>query len=991
MKLHFEPELDYQQDAVAAVCDLFNGAQTLQAEMTLLSPAQGMLDYDDSPYFPSPVNPPVPDGAVLLENLRTVQLRNQLPPSDALNSHDFTVEMETGTGKTYVYLRTIMELNKRYGMTKFIIVVPSVAIKEGTLKTLSITQSHFRSLYAGVPYEFYPYDSSSPGCVRDFVTSAQMRIMVMTIGAINKKDVNKLYQSSEKTTIDELDKPIELLRSTHPVLIVDEPQSVDGGASGAGKQALDGIHPLFTLRYSATHVHKHHMVYRLDAIDAYQRRLVKQIEVAGLTVLNAYNQATVTVVDIQRKRNQLSAVLSLDVARKGGAVVTDEVTVMSGDDLMTLTGRDVYRNYRVDEIRFGKKDGYVALETPSGMKYLPEGGALGQADPMQIQREMIRRTIREHFDKELRLNEQGIKVLTLFFINRVELYRHTDENGQKGPGQYAQIFEEEYRKALQSPAYRELALKYTQPEAEVHDGYFSVDKKGGWTETSESNAAGRDSAERGYNLIMKNKERLLSLDNPVRFIFSHSALKEGWDNPNVFQICSLREMGCERDRRQTLGRGLRLCVNQNGERVRDDNINILTVIAGESYEDYAHRLQTEIEKDTDIIFGQVPKTAFAHLNWRERDGIIRILGISGSEKLCKHLREHAYLSASGMITDELKIALRDDAQILPAEYDVIHDAVCDILKKYAGRFTINDADKRRNVRTRQAVLDSEAFKALWARINTRTLYRLRFDDARLISDCVTALRDMPAVSHAVLSFSKGRLSQSYAAIEAGTADISDLRVLQTADAPLPDILGVLQELTGLTRRSLAQILKESGRLDDFSKNPQAFISDVSALITQCKQSVLVDGIEYEKIAGDTYAQTLFTEKELIGYTRNLLETAREKSVYVDVQVDSGPERSFVEALESDENVKVYTKLPGWFRIATPLGNYNPDWALVYDSNGEERIYFVAETKSDLLTLRAGEKAKIACGKAHFSALAVQKSNPARYRSVTSFSELVSKG
>lgn len=989
MKLQFESELDYQKDAVNAVCDLFSGAEILQSEMTLLSPAQGRFDYDGNSAFSSPVNPAIPDNAVLLENLRTVQLRNQLPPADTLNSHDFTVEMETGTGKTYVYLRTIMELNKRYGMTKFIIVVPSVAIKEGTLKTLQITQAHFRSLYAGVPYEFYPYDSSSPGCVRDFVTSAQMRIMVMTIGAINKKEINKLYQSSEKTTIDELDKPIELIRATRPVLIVDEPQSVDGGVSGAGKQALEGIHPLFTLRYSATHVHKHHMVYRLDAIDAYQRRLVKQIEVAGLTVQHAHNQASVSVVAIQRKRNQISAVLSLDVSRKDGSVVTNEVTVMSGDDLASLTEREIYRNYRIDEIRFGKNDGFVALETPSGMKYLAAGASLGQSDPLQIQREMLRRTIREHFDKEMRLNEQGIKVLTLFFIDRVDLYRHTNDDGIKEAGVYAQIFEEEYRKAIESPAYRILKERYSQPAAEAHDGYFSVDKKGGWTDTTESNAAGRDSAERGYNLIMKNKERLLSLDNPVRFIFSHSALKEGWDNPNVFQICSLREIGSERERRQTLGRGLRLCVNQHGERVRDDNINILTVIAGERYEDYAHRLQTEIEQDTEITFGQVPKHAFAHLNWRERDGIILVLGVSGSEMLWNTLRTGSWLSAGGQVTDNLKKALHDGEPVVTGEYAVINEAVCTILRRYAGRLIVNNADQRKTVTTRQAVLNSEAFQALWSRIRARTLYRLRFDDEMLTARCTAAVKNI-RVSSSTLFFSKGRLEQTYAGIEAHGTGEGDSRILNTHDHPLPDILGMLQEQTGLTRVSLVKILKDSGRLNEFVKNPQAFISEAAAVITQCKREALVDGIEYEKLSGEVYAQTLFTEKELIGYTRNLMETAREKSAYTDVQVDSDTERDFVQSLEADENVKVYTKLPGWFRIPTPLGYYNPDWALVYDKNGEERIYFVAETKSDLLKLRGDEAAKIVCGKAHFDALAEQTDNPARYRQVTSFSELVSK-
>ncbi len=990
MKFHFESDLNYQKDAIESVCNIFKGAEVLQSEMTLTSISQRLFEYENNPYLSFPVNPVIPSQSVLLNNIREIQLCNQLPLSESLNSYDFTVEMETGTGKTYVYLRTIMELNKRYGMTKFIIIVPSVAIKEGTIKTLDVTKNHFHSLYSGVPYEFYPYDSSNPSCIRDFVTSSQMRIMVMTIGAINKKEVNKLYQSSEKTTIDELDKPIELLQSTRPVLVVDEPQSVDGGSHGAGKQALEAIKPLFTLRYSATHIHKYNMVYKLDAIDAYQRRLVKQIEVAGLTVQNANNQATVIVIDIQRKRNQISAVLGLDVQRKDSSVASDEVTVINGDDLADITGRAIYQNYRVDEIRYGKKDGYVALETPHGIKYLAIGDTLGHVDAMQIQRQMIRRTLREHFDKELRLNQQGIKVLSLFFIDKVDYYRHLDQDGRKCPGLYAQIFEEEYQTAINSPTYRELAEYYKDPVNAVHDGYFSVDKKGGWAEPSESNATGRDNVERGYRLIMQKKEILLNLENPVRFIFSHSALKEGWDNPNVFQICSLREMGSERERRQTLGRGLRLCVNQQGERVRDDNINILTVIAGESYEDYAHRLQNEIELETGVMFGQLPDTAFAHLSWLNDDNQRLVLGLEGSKAIYNQLKKNGYLSSSSFITDKLKIALRDSEYVLLDEYIPIHDAVCGILKKYAGRFAINNADQRKNIRTRQVVLDSEAFKLLWARINTKTLYRLRFNDEKLIQSCIDAINVMPRISRAVLVFSKGRLNQTLAGIEAESTGHDDTRVIHIAEQSLPDILGILQEQTGLTRQSLVRILKDSRRLEDFKCNPQAFISCISAIINHCKRTSLVDGIEYERLSDQVYAQTLFTEKELVSYTKKLLETVKDKSAFVDVSVDSKPERDFVQALENDNSVKVYTKLPNWFKIPTPLGQYNPDWALVYEHEGEERIYFVVETKSDLIGLREEEKAKILCGKAHFTALAHQTDNPARYHEVTNYPDLIAK-
>lgn len=450
MKLHFESDLTYQQNAITSVCDLFEGQEKWESEMTVLAPAQGVLSFEGSTGS-MPVNPQIPEDDVLLKNLNNVQLKNQLPPSPVLDSHDFTVEMETGTGKTYVYLRTMLELNKRYGMSKFIIVVPSVAIKEGVYKTLQITEEHFKSLYAGTPYEYYLYDSAKPADVRNFATSSVMQIMVMTVGAINKKDVNKLYQSSEKTTVDDLDKPIDLIRATRPIIIVDEPQSVDGGLNGAGKTALDAMHPMFTLRYSATHVHKHHMVYRLDAIDAYNQKLVKQIEVAGLEVQNASNSPYVKLVSINSKKNSISATVIVDIADKKGNVTRSEITVHDGMTLDDETGRDIYQGYRISEIRTGK-EGYLTLDTPSNTYYMKEGDIVGDIDPMLIQRHMIRRTIREHLDKELRLNPQQIKVLTLFFIDKVDFYRQTNEEGLLEPGEYARIFEEEYLKAIKSPA-----------------------------------------------------------------------------------------------------------------------------------------------------------------------------------------------------------------------------------------------------------------------------------------------------------------------------------------------------------------------------------------------------------------------------------------------------------------------------------------------------------------------------------------------------------
>ncbi len=983
MKLHFESDLAYQQEAIASVCDLFTGLEKWESETTVLAPAQGALAFEGAAGS-MPVNPPIPPDAMLLNNLNRVQLRNQLPPSPSLDSHDFTVEMETGTGKTYVYLRTIMELNKRFGMSKFIIVVPSVAIKEGVYKTLQITREHFKNLYGGVPCEYYLYDSAKPADVRNFATSSVMQIMVMTVGAINKKDVNKLYQSSEKTTVDELDKPIDLIRATRPVIIVDEPQSVDGGLNGAGKTALDAMHPLFTLRYSATHIHKHHMVYRLDAIDAYNQKLVKQIEIAGLEVQNASNSPYVKLVSINSRKNQISATVLVDRADKKEAVKRTEITVYDGTSLASETGRDIYQGFRIGEIRAGKA-GFMTLETPAEIYYLKSGDVVGDINPLLIQRHMIRRTIREHLDKELRLNGQQIKVLTLFFIDKVDLYRQPGEDGARVPGEYARIFEEEYLKAIKSPAYQALASTHPSLAQDVHDGYFSVDKKGAWAETSESNNAGRENAERGYNLIMKNKEKLLSFSSPVRFIFSHSALKEGWDNPNVFQICSLREMGSERERRQTLGRGLRLCVNQQGERVRDENINVLTVIAGENYQAYAERLQLEIESETGIRFGVVEKDAFAHL--LISDEAAGAIGGGASEEIWNGLLAQGYLDKSGRITAALKTALREDTLCVTERYAALRQQIAGILRKSAGRLTIHNADERVAIKYRQAVIDSPEFTALWQRICQKTRYCLAFDEHKLIAACTASLAEMPPPAKAMVSFSKAILTQTQAGLEvAAQANGATNGLVETTALPLPDILGVLQEKTGLTRRSLGVILKNSGRLADFAKNPQQFISEAIGRINYCRRLAMVEGIKYYPLPGEAWAQRLFTDKELTGYARNLLKTS-EKSLYEYVPKDSETEERFARALDRQDEVRAYVKLPGWFKIPTPLGSYNPDWALVIEHDNEEQLYFVAETKSAHFGLREEEAAKIRCGAAHFASLAAEQANPARYRHVTALSDI----
>ena len=929
----------------------------------------------------------------ILKNMHEIQLRNGLRPSDAFASGDFTVEMETGTGKTYVYLRTIFELNERYGFTKFMIVVPSVAIKEGTYKTLQITRDHFENLYPiAKGYEYFLYDSSKLGQVRNFATSPNIQIMVVTVGAINKKEVNNLYKDSEKTGGE---KPIDLVRATHPIIIVDEPQSVDGGLSGKGKEALDAMNPLCTIRYSATHVDKHHMLYRLDAVDAYERELVKQIEVAALEVEGGHNKPYVKLIETKNVRGSISAKVELDV-QQGRNVRRNVVTLEDGDDLEQETGRAIYEDFRIGTINCGKNNQSMELSMPAGEVTLHPGEEVGGVNPDDLKRLMIRRTIKEHLDKEIRFAAQKreVKVLSLFFIDSVQHYRQYNEDGNAVKGKYALMFEEEYRKLAKSPDYQQLfeQIDLDTEADEVHNGYFSIDKKGGWTETAENNQANRDNAERAYNLIMKEKEKLLSFDSKLKFIFSHSALKEGWDNPNIFQICTLRDMGSERERRQTIGRGLRLCVNQEGLRLRGFDINTLTVIATESYEQFAENLQKEIEKDTGIRFGVIEKHQFATLAVTAEDGTTQPLGVEKSEQVWDFLKDNDLIDSRGKVQDSLRTALKENKLELPEGFTEQEAGIKDILRKLAGKLDIKNADERVTVRTREAVLESDGFKALWDRIKHKTTYRVEFDNAKLIKDCAEAILNGPPVTKTRAQFRTADIAIGKGGVEAQETTTSGFTTINEADIELPDLLTDLQDKTHLTRRSLLEILTGSLRLNDFKRNPQEFIDLSAEAINRTKRLALVDGIRYQRIGDDQYyAQELFEQEELSGYLKNTLET--QKSVYQHVVYDSaGVEKRFAEDLEANEAVKVYAKLPGWFKVPTPLGTYNPDWAVLVESDGQEKLYFVVETKSSSWwdDLRHKEGAKIKCGEKHFAVLA-EGENPAKYIKATSVDDMMKHG
>lgn len=996
MKFHFEPALDHQLQAIEAVVDLFRGQEKCQTEFTVVPQVAELGFAETTLGVGNRLALPDED---LYRNLTAVQIRNKIAPSRHPGPKDFTVEMETGTGKTYVYLRTIIELSRRYGFTKFVIVVPSIAIREGVYKSLQVTDEHFRSLYGGMVYEYFVYDSRHLGHLRNFASSRNIQIMVVTIGSINRPASNNFYKPSERLAGQSA---IDIVSETRPILIVDEPQSVDGGRYGSGKRALDRMNPLFTLRYSATHTDKYHMVYRLDPIGAYEHKLVKQIEVAAATVQNAYNRPYVKLLATRNRGGSIIATIEMDV-ESGGSVRRDIRVVRDGDDLEQTAGRAMYRNCSVGEITVKQGHESLTIRSPHREHRLLVGHSIGDVDIATLHRQMMRRTIAEHLHKEIRLRPLGIKVLSLFFLDSVASYRDKDERGELVKGPYATMFEEEYLRAIELPEFRSRLESHEMSSVvdQVHGAYFSVDRQGIWRDTAERNKFDRECAERAYQLIMRDKEKLLQFNTPLRFIFSHSALREGWDNPNVFQICNFREISSNNARRQFIGRGLRLCVNESGYRVRSSEINTLTIIAREDYQEFARNLQREIEQDTGVRFGSVDQDHFVpffaagfHDGRDASQSVPLDLSTEDVKQWTReskafwiYLRSHGFVDQRGRIQDNLRLALQASSFDVPEEFSGFRDALIRELKRISGDLDIRNADERRIVRPRQCVLDDPGFRSLWDRIKTRTTYRVHFDCGELVESCARELRVGPVVPRTRLQWRVADIGIADSGVETKEKYGASSVVMKESEIGLPDILTELQDRTQLTRASICAILLRSGRLEEFRFNPQKFIQVCSESINRCRRRFIVDGIKYEKLQGDSfYSQQLFLEREITSHLKNM--KAATKSAYEYVVFESNVEADFADELERDIRVKVYAKLPSWFVIPTPLGSYNPDWAILLATDEGERLYFVVETKSSLFShdMRSIESAKIRCGHAHFLAIRLG-CNPANYRVATSLSEL----
>ncbi len=953
MKLKFNIQ-KYQTDAVNSIVEIFNGQRINKANFTVSNNSmftQGTGNYLD-----------LLDDQIL-ENVRNIQFENKLNRSTDLQDMNFSVEMETGTGKTYVYIKTILELNKKYGFTKFIIVVPSIAIKEGVYKSFQITKEHFKELYDNIIYHPFIYNSKKKGQVDSFATSTEIEIMIITIGSFisdfgrDSKKSNLMYRSDEKLN-DQI--PIDLIRKTNPIVIIDEPQSVDN--TPKSKEAIKRLNPMCQLRYSATHKNKYNLMYKLDAVDAYNQKIVKQIAVNSISTDDNINMPYIKLLSVNDK-NGYTAKVEVNIKGKNGTVKKGNVTLKVEDNLADFTNLDYYDNYILDDIDTTPGNEYIQF-TNNDIMYI--GDTIGNIDDIAIKRAQIRMTIDTHLKKERQYTKENIKVLSLFFIDEVSKYRNYDSEGNEIPGDYYKIFEEEYN-LLINGKYKD--LKDKNPDyyitEKVHDGYFSVDGKGRAKNTNGDTSADEST----YNKIMKNKERLLSFSEPLRFIFSHSALKEGWDNPNVFQVCTLVETKDNLTKRQKIGRGLRICVNQDGKRVMDSNYNELTVIANESYKEFAQGLQKEIEEDSGIKFGYVERTFFSDITVAtdKTNTEYEEIGPDISSEIFDMLVSKGVITTSGKITEKGKSDIKYRNIKIPTEYDKIKDDIYAKLDKVNTKVSVKDATKEVTVKLNKQIYIRDDFKELWDKIKQKTKYSVNMNIKQFIEACVEDINNMPDINKLRIRSETAKLSMDEGGIS--TEGIM-LKTISNIDTKInyQDPMRYLQDETKITRQTAFEIITRSDKLDSYFNNPQKYLEQVSKIIKKNLRSQLVDGIQYEKI-DDYYEKALFENYELKAYLENNAIKSS-KCIMDHVVYDSAIEHDFALNMENDEDCKTFVKLPNWFTIDTPLGKHNPDWAIVMNEDGIERLYFIVETKGSIYKedRRGTENDKIICARKHFKAL-----------------------
>lgn len=986
----------FQTDAARAVTDVFHGQRNQSmAEFTHdvgFEKGMGSL-YDVVGYRNQPVTV---SAGQLLENIRAIQMPAQLRPSETIDTNDLrlTIEMETGTGKTYTYIKTMYELNKLYGWSKFIIVVPSIAIREGVCRSFEIMSEHFAAGY-GKRIQSFIYDSKQLTKIDQFASDSNMHVMIINTQAFAARgeDARRIYM---KLDAFRSRKPIDVIAATNPILIIDEPQSVLGAdKKNATRNRLQEFHPLFTLLYSATHRADDivNMVYRLDAMDAYNKKLVKKISVKGIeqkgtTATNGY----VYLESIELSKGNPMARLGFD-KRMASSIKPVVQLVSDGFDIYQQSGQlqEYAHGYRVESI-----DGFNRTVRLLNGLVLGEGEMVGKVNDIYVRRHQIRETILSHIHKERKLFSMGIKCLSLFFIDHVDNYRIYEPGGGTKNGTYAEIFEEEYASIVgqlqlelaDDPKYLEYLKKFSAPE--VHNGYFSRDKKGHYVQPSAAEIKNESSNDvSAYDLIMKDKERLLSFSEPTRFIFSHSALKEGWDNPNVFQICTLKDSDNQTKKRQEVGRGMRLCVNDQGER-QDENVlhgrvfevNELTVIASESYNSFASKLQTEIADAVGDRPIKVQPTLFAGMTITNAQGEKKQIDDLGASFLFTALVGNGYVNRQGQLTQKYHDDKQQGVLDFGEEYNEYKTDIVNRLDAVFNPDVVRPEDARR---TREAKFDSKRFErkefqALWNKINHKTYYTVDFKTDDLIDRAVIELDNHLQVTNINIQVVSGTLEsiKSKDQLTAGTA-MKQTKAETTSIHELVgekvkyDLIGKLVEDTGLTRKAIVSILQRISpkTFMQFKANPEEFIIKTGNIINECKAIAVIEHVAYHKL-DKKFDSDIFSASELKGRLGvNAMES--EKSLYDLVVVDSqGIEMNFAKELETQSEVAVYTKLPGGFYINTPVGHYNPDWAIVFNENEDiKHVYFVAETKGSLeeSQLRESERSKIACARKHFATIA----------------------
>ena len=987
MKFKFKIQ-QYQTDAVECIARVFDGEPCI--DKTLYRRDIGKVDspmlrleneegYSNHELVQSEGN--------LLENIRQLQLENDIKKSEKLNKNlglvNLDIEMETGTGKTYVYIKSMFELNKRYGWSKFVVVVPSIAIREGVAKSFEMLETHFFEHY-GKKAKWFVYDSSNLQKIDSYSSDAGINVMIINTQAFASSMKEGANNKESKIIYSERDefasrKPIDVLAANHPIIIMDEPQKMEGAATQAG---LKRFNPLFTLYFSATHKTDHNLIYALDALDAYNKKLVKKIQVKGFEISNIPGIKDYMYLDdiVKSKNKAPIAKIEVNVKLKSGVITRKILSFVAGDKLETATGLQVYKGLEVLNI-----DPERSSVTFVNDVVLSKGQVVGDISEDAMKRAQIRETIKSHFEKEKFNFERGIKTLSLFFIDEVSKYKSYDDEGNEVKGEYQKIFEEEYdyyrneNSNLFNGKYQEYLDRFDA--AQVHNGYFSIDKKG--HAVNSALKRGSDIADdiSAYDLILKNKEQLLSFDEPTRFIFSHSALREGWDNPNVFQICTLRHASSATAKRQEVGRGLRLCVDVNGNRMDLDalgenihEVNKLTVIANESYKDFVSGLQAETKEVLRTRPTKADEEFFIGKNVTV-DGVKRPITKAEADAIHAYLLINDYIDEKGNVTDVYKDAAKNGtlepikkASIAPMEAD-IHKLVQSIFDESVALDGMVEDGNQTEIKDNglnKANFEKKEFQELWNQINHKYAYTVHYDSDELIKKVVNDINANLIVK-----------KLSYTVHSGEQKDVNDFDDNQKTASEVVDIAAMSQnkyDLVGeiakgatLTRKTVVAILKriDASKFALFKSNPEEFISKVIKTIKEQKATMIVECIRYNTI-DDTYDSTIFTnEKHSSTYERAI---PANKSIMEYVFPDSNGEKEFAEALEKATEVCVYAKLPRSFQIPTPVGNYAPDWAIAFEKDKVKHVFFVAETKGsmDTMMLRPVEKAKIECAKKLFN-------------------------